>query len=287
MQQHTSQNPIPLPLYTPSNHLYTTHYPSHYQPPNPNPSPSIDPRQPHYTAGPAVYPYASVSSLPQIHGGGGVGYEAYQTHVAYPHHQTSAVPSGYYQDPNWSANGVIPHYGSTRYATGIPIPPNGPVQLVPANANSTSRPNPQPRGNNKTWKRVPHKTKVVQSVWCAVCKVECDTKDVLDKHKSGKKHKKNMDKLKEATAPPPVASDNPVIGPQENPAGKGKGRRKADVSVEDFEAKRRKVLEGGAAADAVRTCAICKVVCNSEVVFKYHIEGQKHLAMMKRHALGL
>lgn len=117
MQQHASQNPNPLPLYTPSNHLYTTHYPSHYQPPNPNPNPSIDPRQPHYTAGPAVYPYASVSSLPQIHGGGGVGFEAYQTHVAYPHHQTSAVPSGYYQDPNWSANGVIPHYGSTRYAT--------------------------------------------------------------------------------------------------------------------------------------------------------------------------
>lgn len=215
--------------------------------------------------------------------------------MAYPKIHQTAVSSGYYQDPNsvaslhnWSANGVIPHYGSTRYATGIPIPPNGPVQLVPANANSTSWPNPLPRGNKKTWKRVPHKTKVVQSVWCEVCKVECDTKDVLDKHKLGKKHKKNLDKLKEAAAaaPPPVASNNPVIGPQENPVGKGKGIRKADVSVEDFEAKRRKVLEGGAAADAVRTCAICKVVCNSEVVFKYHLEGQKHLSMMKKHALG-
>ena len=43
-------------------------------------------------------------------------------------------------------------------------------------------------------------------------------------------------------------------------------------------------MEGGAAVDAVRTCAICNVVCNSETVFRYHLAGQKHAAMTKKHA---
>ncbi|KAA8530421.1 hypothetical protein F0562_005130 [Nyssa sinensis] len=127
-----------------------------------------------------------------------------------------------------------------------------------------------------------------QSAWCEVCKIYCNSKDVLDKHKLGKKHKNNLEKLKEAIAPFPCAlaeSYNPASGPQENP-DKGKSvswqkTKKASEPVEDLETKIRKVLEGGAAADAVRTCAICNVVCNSETVFKYHLAGQKHGAMME------
>ncbi|KAK2997874.1 hypothetical protein RJ639_025071, partial [Escallonia herrerae] len=166
---------------------------------------------------------------------------------------------------------------------GGTVPPNGTEQLVPAVFSSSYLPI-RPSGNG-TWKRGPKKLKVVQSAWCQVCKLECNSIDVLDKHKVGKKHKKKLEKLKEATVPAPTLV-NPVIGPQENALSRQKPKKKANKTVEDVETKRRKVLEGGAAAAAVRTCAICNVVCNSETVFKYHLAGKKHVSMMKKHASG-
>ncbi|XP_057502418.1 uncharacterized protein LOC130786188 [Actinidia eriantha] len=219
--------------------------------------------------------------------------------------------------------------------------------------------------------------------WCEVCKVECNSEDVLNQHKTGKKHQKNVKKLNQAfapsccvapsglqrrvshaphvdpyshhlqcasyqppgvdpgasasslahshggaydpsvayahhlaaiyasgcnkdpnavnahpnatgvnqaIAPPWVASSgvsvNSVIGPLANP-DKGKAaRKKAKASVKDLEAKRRKIMEGGAAADAVRLCTICNVVCNSELVYACHMAGKKHASMMKKHAVG-
>lgn len=151
-------------------------------------------------------------------------------------------------------------------------------------ANSTGRPH-----GNSTWKnhskKVRTKSKVVQSAHCEVCKINCDTKRVLDKHKLGKKHKSNLEKLNIATASSQSAaeSNNPAIGPQEPP---DISRKKAAETVEDLETKRRKVLQGGAAAEAVRTCAMCNVVCNSGTVFNSHLAGQKHADMMKKHAAG-
>jgi hypothetical protein len=134
----------------------------------------------------------------------------------------------------------------------------------------------------------------IQSAYCEVCKINCNAKSVLDKHKLGKKHKKNLEKLNNATASAQSSaeSDNPAIGPQEPPDIGDKGeavdlqnsRKKATEPVEDLETKRRKVLQGGAAAEAVRTCAMCNVVCNSETVFNSHLAGQKHADMMKKHA---
>lgn len=177
--------------------------------------------------------------------------------------------------------------------------------------------------------KAPKKTKIVQSQWCEVCKIDCNSKDVLDNHKLGKKHKRNLEKLR---GPPPIVppaapaivpaslaivpaapaitlaapaiapaapavaplpaptSVNPIIGPLEKPNGamssnarKAK-RRKAAASV-DVETKRLKVLGGGAAAEAIRTCTYCNVVCNSETVYSSHIAGHKHATNVKKHAL--
>ncbi|KAK9272125.1 hypothetical protein L1049_002495 [Liquidambar formosana] len=227
-----------------------------------------------------------------------------QAGVAYVHQTVDAaslaVPSAYYQDPNaqnWAVKEALRQYGTNPvgYGAGVTIPPNGTEQLSTAIPNSTLWTNPGvwPHGHGK-WKSVPKKTKIIQSAYCEVCKVDCNSKDVLENHKLGKKHKKNLEKLQEAIAPAPSAaavSKNPVIGPQENP-DKGKAvsgkrtRKKAAETLEDLETKKRKILEGGAAADAVKTCAVCNVVCNSETVFNYHLAGQKHAAMMKKHAAG-
>ena len=173
---------------------------------------------------------------------------------------------------------------------------NGSEQLPVANPNPAWWTNtmPQPNGN-QIWKqpsKKKSKPKNVQPAYCEVCKIDCTSKEVLDQHKLGKKHKKNVEKLRELLRPPQVhppvlGSSNPVIGPQlQNDksisASGNKSKRKTVETPEDLEKKKKKVLEGGAAAEAVRICAICNVVCNSQTVYNYHLAGQKHAAMMKK-----
>lgn len=207
----------------------------------------------------------------------GGAHEAYDPSVLYAH-------SEYYQDPNvanslknWALE-VLRYYGSNPNDAGAIMPPTNAAL--------------QPHGNSTT-KKGAKKTTVVQSVWCEICKVECNTKEVLDKHKMGKKHKKNEEKLTESITPPPPAASgvsiNPSIGPQENPASSGvqRTKKKASEPAEDLETKRRRLMEEGAASDAVRVCAICNVVCNSNMVFAYHNAGKKHAAMMvKQRVIG-
>lgn len=176
----------------------------------------------------------------------------------------------------------------------LAIPPNGTEQLITANVNSilwtTSTVQARSSGTRKKGAK---KMKIIQSAYCEVCKVDCNSDDILAQHKLGRRHKKNMEKLKDTVAPVPTveaSSDNPVIGPPENPnkgkAVSGKKTKATAESLEDLETKRRRIVECGAAADAVRTCSICNVVCNSETVFNYHLAGQKHTAMVKKHAAG-
>ncbi|KAL0350817.1 UNVERIFIED_CONTAM: hypothetical protein Sradi_4230900 [Sesamum radiatum] len=282
-----------------------------------------------------------------------------QQPVGLEHQQGAAAPS-YYPDPNVAWAAAVAQYGVAPYtALGV--------------FSGVSAPNPAIQSQRrKTWKKLPSKTKVVQSAWCEVCKIDCNSKGVLDQHKLGKKHKKNLEKLKGATttvpvsapvaappaiiatspatvaAPPAIVAtspaivapaaaaivatspatvapaaaaivatspaivapaaaaateagstplppsalgpvDKPIIGPEENPhksttSSSKKARKKAAARTEDLETKRRKVLEGGAAADGVRACSICNVVCNSDTVFNYHLAGQRHALMIKKQA---
>lgn len=147
--------------------------------------------------------------------------------------------------------------------------------------------------------RRPKKNKVVQSAWCEVCKIDCNSKDVLDMHKLGKKHKRNVQKLEElkegvatATATAvkpskPVAETEGTSSSREKTvAGQGEKKRGAPPveAGDDLETKRRKLMEGGAPADSVRVCAVCNVACNSETVFKFHIAGQKHAVQVRKQA---
>lgn len=140
------------------------------------------------------------------------------------------------------------------------------------------------------------KTKVVQSAWCELCRIDCNSRDVYDKHIMGKKHKRNLQKLEESKseANVPVKPTKLVVVEKEastsnkvETAGVQAAKRKGAPAVEpgdDLETKTRKLMEGGAPAVSVRACALCNVACNSETVFKFHMEGQKHANQVKRHA---
>lgn len=133
-------------------------------------------------------------------------------------------------------------------------------------------------------------TKVVQSAYCEVCKIKCDTQEILMIHKQGKKHKKNMQKLQESitakttNAPSIIIQDKaPVVEPdKEKPTAERKRKNNAPATAQDLEEKKRRVLEGGADAAQLKICAICNVVVNSQKVYDYHISGQKHADMVKK-----
>lgn len=151
---------------------------------------------------------------------------------------------------------------------------------------------------NSAMYKHPKKTKAVQSAWCEVCKIDCNSKDVLDMHKLGKKHNRNVQKLEEskkganagATA---VKPSNPMAGKEgtssskeKTVAGQAVKKRGAPpvVAGDDLETKRRKLMEGGAPPDSVRVCAVCNVACNSETVFRFHMAGQKHATQVRKQA---
>ncbi|XP_028796585.1 zinc finger RNA-binding protein [Neltuma alba] len=308
-------NPMPAPLssYPPSVAAYfPPSYPPHYQLylQNPNPS-SAEPQSSIGTQGfhggtgaePGANPPGVVASYAPLTSDS-VNHLTHEAHAdySYAHNPIADSSSGYYFGPNaqnWAATEAVRQFGvdPAGYGAAIPVASTGSEQLAAANTNSVwwANTTTQPHGNG-AWKKHPKKpkTKVVQSAYCEVCKVDCTSKDVLDQHKLGKKHKKNLEKLKEAlrvpqVPVPPAVPPNPVIGPQpegdkSKSGGKSKSKRKAIETPEDLEKKKKKVLEGGAAAEAVKICTICNVVCNSETVFNYHLAGQKHAAVMKKQA---
>ncbi|MBA0744096.1 hypothetical protein Gogos_006733 [Gossypium gossypioides] len=147
------------------------------------------------------------------------------------------------------------------------------------------------------------KNKISQPTWCEVCQINCNSSNVYAKHLSGKKHLKNLQNLEKSknstcyssSIDTPIAA-NLLIGAVENPAADGcsgadaqKSKKmiaRSEAAKEDLETKKQKVMEGGAAATAIRVCVICNVVCNSQTVFNYHLTGQKHATMVKKLANG-
>ncbi|KAI3462895.1 hypothetical protein Pfo_019558 [Paulownia fortunei] len=288
MQQNPNPNPNSDP-FSPS--LYTSNYPIYYAQ-----NINCDPYKPlHYTG---IDPYNAFSlpqprppglELPYVPPPETVTVVYAQHPVSFePQQGADAVVTSYYPGPSAGWAAAIRQLGASANAAGVTLP------------NPAIR---SQRSNTRT--KRPQKTKVVQSAWCEVCKIDCNSKDVLDQHKLGKKHKKNLEKLIGAIAPIPAPAivaasialptsasapiDKPIIGPQQNPdkseaSSTQKTRMKAATHTQDLETKRRKVLEGGAAADAVRACIICNVVCNSDTVFNYHLAGKKHAAMIKKQA---
>ncbi|XP_021615315.1 zinc finger RNA-binding protein [Manihot esculenta] len=292
-------NPYPNPIPNSNPPPIDPYYSSYAQ--NPNTQFSLQPLHYVYTnpsdaassanalRPPGVDSYPSLTSFPQPN----------------PLSYVQADASGYYLDPNlqiWAAKEAIQQYGTDPAGYGgavaVMIPQGATEQLAVAHQESTVWTNLafQLQGNGAL-KKHQKKTKVVQSAYCEVCKVDCNSNEVLDQHKLGKKHRKNMEKLQAAAAGPSASSVscNLIIGPKEDPdkvkVGNGqkgqKGKRKAAAPAEDLETKRRKIVEGGAAAEAIRVCAICNVVCNSENVYNYHLTGRKHAAMLKKHGVRM
>ncbi|CAA6667366.1 unnamed protein product [Spirodela intermedia] len=121
--------------------------------------------------------------------------------------------------------------------------------------------------------------KIVQSAYCEVCSVDCNSQEVLSNHKAGKRHRKNLRK-----APPQKESP---AGEDDKAAIESMKRRSAPVADQDLEVKKRRLLEEGTTVESMKVCTLCNIVCNSEIVYGYHIAGQKHSSMVRKLATSV
>ncbi|XP_028753716.1 uncharacterized protein LOC114713271 [Neltuma alba] len=134
------------------------------------------------------------------------------------------------------------------------------------------------------WKKGPKKIST-QPAWCELCKISCNSRDVYMTHLAGRKHLRNLGLLSKSNNALQRAT-NPVVRPQERPntcedEGIDSQKPNKAAMVEDIEAKKRKLIKGGAAETDIRICTLCNVVCNSQTVFNFHLAGQKHAVMVK------
>ncbi|KAG0465845.1 hypothetical protein HPP92_020009 [Vanilla planifolia] len=144
----------------------------------------------------------------------------------------------------------------------------------------------------QNWKKVLKKTtKLEYSAYCEVCKVDCNSQEVLNSHKQGKKHKKNLQKLQELITPKTTKtvkaspSKTSEIGTNDIETTQVKDAKRRTSILEnevDLETKRYRIIEAGASVEGVRTCTICNVVVNSLKVYEHHLAGQKHAAMVNK-----
>ncbi|KAL9259587.1 hypothetical protein AKJ16_DCAP00340 [Drosera capensis] len=155
----------------------------------------------------------------------------------------------------------------------------------------------------------PLEAKNSQTARCEISNINCKNAKAVNSYKLGKKHQKNMTKRRnlirkdsnnqEISEKPKnseivTTASNSTMPINEarkdtqptNVKGSKLIRLKKRLSkidtVEDLETKRRKVVQGGVPEEAIRTCYVCNVVCNSEKVFSSHLAGQRHAAVVQQ-----
>ncbi|KAK9080409.1 hypothetical protein SSX86_000167 [Deinandra increscens subsp. villosa] len=163
--------------------------------------------------------------------------------------------------------------------------PNLPVTSIASEDTSPTKPVVNPESNEGKTVNL-HDAKPV----CELCGISCDTNEMLKVHITGRKHRKNVEKSEKLIGPNPALTTEPakVIGPLQEEGmivnSDGSKRKKRGRIDEDVEAKKQKIVQSGTASDAVQTCELCNVVCNSPKVFNAHLGGQKHAAMALKQA---
>ncbi|KAG8384637.1 hypothetical protein BUALT_Bualt04G0138600 [Buddleja alternifolia] len=195
MQQNPNPNPNSDPSLT--NYSATYYHPSHSYPYQQQYAAAIDPNtallQPQPAPPGVDQPYVP----PQVP----VAATYAQPPVSFEPQQAAAAASvSYYPDPNvsWQPDPNVSWQPDPNVSWPVAVTQYG----APTYAAGVTRPNPAfrpQRSKTQIKKKVTKKkttTKIVQSAWCEVCKVACNTKEILDQHNSGKKHKKNLEKLK-------------------------------------------------------------------------------------------
>ncbi|XP_031391138.1 uncharacterized protein LOC116203524 isoform X2 [Punica granatum] len=133
-------------------------------------------------------------------------------------------------------------------------------------------------------------------VRCELCRVECNAPEILEQHKNGKRHKKNLrvheelQNLKKQMSEPEKPAENlpaETRPHEEGACGAGMKRKmkggRGGKFLKAESGLRRPVGSAQPKEPAFPfICDLCNVKCESQVVFNTHLTGKKHLSKMKR-----
>lgn len=118
--------------------------------------------------------------------------------------------------------------------------------------------------------------------WCELCRVDCTSKEILETHKNGKRHQKNLQRLQETEK-----EEKPKMNYEAT---------KADPDDERDRVVKRKAKGGGGRGGKRQRptgpatpkvviplmCDLCNVKCDTQQVLDRHVAGKKHIAKLKR-----
>ncbi|XP_071726633.1 uncharacterized protein [Rutidosis leptorrhynchoides] len=132
---------------------------------------------------------------------------------------------------------------------------------------------------------------------CELCRVDCNTVEVFENHKNGKKHKKNLEIQEEfkrlaGKTQPEIEAMNAAAASEQPPEVKVKDESQT-VDSEELLAnsmKRKMMEEERNSAEPNKRlkeavpfiCELCDVKCESAPVFDCHLKGRKHLFNLQR-----
>ena len=110
--------------------------------------------------------------------------------------------------------------------------------------------------------------------WCELCRVDCTSKEILETHKNGKRHQKNL-QMKETEKDETEAADDDK-GKKQWMKRKAKGGGGGGGGGGG----KRQRQQGRVVIPLM--CDLCNVKCDTQEVFDRHVGGKKHIAKLKR-----
>ncbi|KAH0463692.1 hypothetical protein IEQ34_008274 [Dendrobium chrysotoxum] len=123
--------------------------------------------------------------------------------------------------------------------------------------------------------------------WCDICRVDCNSLKVLEKHRTGKRHKRTVQLLERMEGRSEMAeklvADNDIKPEQHNESVavpiegmKVIGPIETSNINCDATANLKKKRKRNSTPEQPRVCVLCNAVCNSEAMFQAHLAGKKH-----------
>ncbi|KAL3624513.1 hypothetical protein CASFOL_031181 [Castilleja foliolosa] len=117
-------------------------------------------------------------------------------------------------------------------------------------------------------------------LWCELCKVDCNSIEIFNRHTSGKKHIKNLKSVGRQIEQMPITSE---VHFQPEQFHHETVLPSQDINEEI------KLVVGKVKVEEVKPlwCELCKAYCNSAEMFKKHLNGKKHLKNLSKTQFGV
>ncbi|KAI5328375.1 hypothetical protein L3X38_027772 [Prunus dulcis] len=261
--------------------------------------------------------YQPVGQPPYSSGGerGGEPFKGHQGNFGYNHLRPSGAGPSFIGRPQGCGSGGPKHFSQHGFPSTSSHPESSvaPATLLPEKSESASA----------LKSEVPNKTKVrnnqsPQVAWCEICKAACNSLEILENHKNGQRHKKNMKKMEkmknairsgdelqgqqnrtsnsnlEVSHLTQCAQDGEQNKPTENLPTEAVNHVKSaeteqqnNIPGQQHGPKRKKKHKITSETETKKIvipliCDICNVKCDRQGIFDHHLSGKKHVANFKR-----